>query len=53
MMRISQIAAGNCEDPGAETVFATFAILGYAMQRLDIDLSTKDGHEKTSVELSQ
>lgn len=43
MTTASQIVVGHSEDPGAETVFATFAIPGYAMQRLDVDLGSKGG----------
>ena len=43
MTTASQIVVGHSEDPGAETVFATCAIPGYAMQRLDVDLGSKGG----------
>jgi hypothetical protein len=44
MTRSSQIVAGHSKDSFAKTVFATFAVPGYAMQRLEIDLS-KSGYD--------
>ena len=45
MTKASQIVVGHGEDPSAETVFATFAFPGYAMQRLDVDLGSKGSRD--------